>query len=356
MQFPVGSKHSVSSVTTLEQPLFTGLALVSQYQMADLDREKALVSRTDSRQELILKTYEVYFGVLLAEKYVDVAAQAVTQLESHAEVSRQFYANGMIPKNDMLKSLVTLAEAEQSKFEADHDLQLAWAQFFTLARLDPRRVRFRLTEPLVRHPYPRSMEECIDIAVRTHPSVRIASIDEEMGRKAVTLSRSSFFPNLALVGALLQETGAFIDYSAQLSATLHGEWNVWEWGSSYYKVQKSRAELEMARAEKVRQRDLAQLDVAAAFLELEETDKAVDVAKTSIDQAKENYRITVEQYNENMTTSTEVLDAQVLQARSQMNYYQALTRYNIAIAKLQRAMGVLGEAGAIQIYQRKGEH
>ena len=72
-EVPVGTKETVTAMTTLEQPLFAGLSILSQYQLADLDRKEANFSRSDTRQELILNTYEAYFGVLLAEKAVEVA-------------------------------------------------------------------------------------------------------------------------------------------------------------------------------------------------------------------------------------------------------------------------------------------
>ena len=62
-------------------------------------------------------------------------------------------------------------------------------------------------------------------------------------------------------------------------------------------------------------------------------------------QADENYRITDEQFKESIATSQEVLDAQTGQSRAQVNYYEALNSYNIAIARLERAMGVLREPG-----------
>jgi len=342
IRVPSGTQEVLSSQTTLEQPLFTGFALQGQYRMTELEQEAAWVRRDQIRQELILQTYQAYYGILVAEKGVEVMEQAVTQLESHAEVARQFYENGMIPKNDMLKSLVTLAEAQQRKSAPSHDLELAWVQFNTLLRLEAGPGAVRLAEPLDRKPYGRPVEACVEIGLANNPAIRQAALDVRKAETAVTLARSGFFPSFALVGGLNHEEGGFSEVGAELSATLHGQWMVWEWGRTYYDVQKSRAQVEMARAEQTRQMDTVRYQVREAYLKMKESDESVDVAWSSIEQAEENYRITVEQYNENITTSTEVPDAQTLQAEAQMNYYRALTSYNIAIAALAKAMGTLG--------------
>ncbi len=343
VKVPSGTKEILTSLTTLEQPLFTGFAIQAQYQMADLDEQGSDIQRNEIRQELILMTFQSYYGILVAEKFLQVMDQAVTQLESHAEVARQFYENGMIPKNDMLKSLVTLAEAKQRQIAASHDLQLAWVGFNTLLRLEAGSKTVRLSEPLARKPYTREMAECVQIGLLHNPKIRQADMDVRKGETAVTLTRSSFYPNLALVGGLNHEQGGFSEVGAEFSATLHGEWTIWEWGRNYYDVQKSKAQVMMAKAEKVRQMDLVRFEVQEAYLKLKESDESIDVAEATIEQAEENYRITVEQYNENITTSTEVLDAQTLQAEAQMNYYRALTMHNVAIAALEKAMGTLGK-------------
>jgi outer membrane protein TolC len=248
----------------------------------------------------------------------------------------------MIPKNDLLKTLVSLAEARQKQIQAGHDLELAWVQFNTLLRIDPAVPHVRLSEPLARKPYHREPEGCVETGLGQNPRIRMAETDLQKAEKAVALARSGFFPHFALVGGLVHEDGGFSEVGAELSATLHGEWTVWEWGSNFYDVQKSKAMVQVSQAERNRQVDLVRYQVREAYLKLRESDESIDVAQASIEQAEENYRITVEQYNENITTSTEVLDAQTLQAQAQMNYYRALTAYNVAIARLEKSMGILG--------------
>jgi len=59
----------------------------------------------------------------------------------------------------------------------------------------------------------------------------------------------------------------------------------------------------------------------------------------ALKQAKENYRITDLQYKEQVTTSTEVLDARTLLSQSEANYYGALYGYFDALARLERTVG-----------------
>ena len=67
--------------------------------------------------------------------------------------------------------------------------------------------------------------------------------------------------------------------------------------------------------------------------------KNIRTAEESLGQAKENYRITNLQYQQQITTSTEVLDARTFLSQAETNYYGALYGYMISEAELERAVG-----------------
>ncbi len=347
IQFSAGDTEQLNVRATLEQPLFTGLALLTQYRVARLGTRRADLRQETTRQELILRAYEAYYGVLLAEKFLDVAEQAVSQLTSQAEVARQFYETGMTPKNEYLKVLVQLADTKHKRIIANYDLDYARSRLRTLLRWDGNRP-LRLTEELVYRPYERSLDECLDISFRYHPSILLAGLEIERTTQGITGARSRYYPQISLIGGLSHEEGGFTEGEEIFSATIHAEWLVWEWGSNYYEVRQEKSRLLQARARKTQAADSTELDVREAYIALQGSREAIEVARVGVEQAEENYRITDEQFQESIATSQEVLDAQTGQSRARVNYYEALNSYNIAIARLERAMGILQEPGSAE--------
>ena len=347
IQFSAGDTEQLNVRATLEQPLFTGLALLTQYRVARLGTQRADLRQETTRQELILRAYEAYYGVLLSEKFLDVAEQAVSQLTSQAEVARQFHETGMTPKNEYLKVLVQLADMKHKRIIANYDLDYARSRLRTLLRWDGNRP-LRLTEELVYRPYERSLDECLDISFRYHPSILLAGLEIERTTQGITGARSRYYPQISLIGGLSHEEGGFTEGEEIFSATIHAEWLVWEWGSNYYEVRQEKSRLLQARARKTQARDSTELGVREAYIALQGSREAIEVARVGVEQAEENYRITDEQFQESIATSQEVLDAQTGQSRAQVNYYEALNSYNIAIARLERAMGILQEPGSAE--------
>ncbi len=335
-----GSDKQLTVTTSLRQPLFTGFALTSQYKLAELEKSQAYITAEATKQDLILKTHEAYFGVLVAEKLLEVAEQAVQQLESHAEVADAFYLAGMIPKSDALKALVELANTKQKRIEAVHRLDTARSSFNTLLHRDITSAVV-LTDELTMQDFDKTVEECMEIALQHNPEVLRAASDVEKAKKGVVLARSRLFPTLSLVGALLHEEGGFVEAGKSWSASIVARWDIWEWGSTHYKVKQMETQKSIAQALYTQTVDAVKLRVRNAYLTVQEWKQAVEVARASIEQAQEHFRITDERFKEHVATTTDVLDAQTMLSRAQFNYYSALSNYNIALATLERAMGVL---------------
>jgi outer membrane protein TolC len=73
---------------------------------------------------------------------------------------------------------------------------------------------------------------------------------------------------------------------------------------------------------------------------MREAERQILVSRKAIEQAEENFRITQERYKEQVTTSSDVLDAQILLTRAKSDYTNAIGDYHISHANLERAMGV----------------
>jgi len=105
-------------------------------------------------------------------------------------------------------------------------------------------------------------------------------------------------------------------------------------------VREKETRLVQAKDAVVQVEDGISLEVKDAYLRLTEARDKIDVAKLAIEQAEENFRINQERFKEQVATATDVLDAQTLLTRAKSNYFNALSDYNIAWARLDRAMGI----------------
>jgi len=83
------------------------------------------------------------------------------------------------------------------------------------------------------------------------------------------------------------------------------------------------------------------LQIRQAWLDIQETQKRIKVAKQAISQADENLKVSTERYQQGLATNTEVLDAEDLRIQTNNNLNNAQYDAVMANLNLRRALGVL---------------
>jgi len=112
-----------------------------------------------------------------------------------------------------------------------------------------------------------------------------------------------------------------------------------DWGKTAHKVGESKVKVTQAEDAKVQLVEGITLDVKNGHQVMLVAEKNIGVAEKAIEQAEENLRMNEERYKHQVATATDVLDAVTLLAQARVNYYGALSDFNIAKARLERAMG-----------------
>jgi len=341
-------EYSYDFNITGTQPLFTGWALTITRELASLGVDLAKVQKETAIQDLIVNVKGAYFGILKAQKLEKVARQAVEQLEAHLRVAQAFYEEGLIAKNELLQTEVQMAQARQDLIRATNRAEIAVSLFNKLLRRELGE-KVRIKDILDYHPVGLTLGECMERAELNRPEIKEVSLNVASAEKNVGLSKSSYYPTVNLIGNFERQT-ATEQYIGKVdpdrwTITLEAQWTFWEWGKKRDEVASARAQ--MAKTKHVLQelKDNIQLEVKDAYLNLREAEKNIQVARTAVVQAEENFRMNEERYKQQVATSTDVLDAQTLLTQARTNYFNALSEHNIAWARLERAMGIGYEGG-----------
>jgi outer membrane protein len=94
--------------------------------------------------------------------------------------------------------------------------------------------------------------------------------------------------------------------------------------------------------------DHIRLEVRQAFLDLGKAEKNIEAAESALNTAKEAYRQAKARYRAGEGTNTDVLDVRTALSRAEANHTQALFDYNVALAALNRAVGIVVEQADIK--------
>jgi outer membrane protein TolC len=236
----VNPDEEYNFVTSFSQPIFTGFALINQYEIASLGLDVAEFSEKLTRQDVILDAKNAYYSILKAQKLVAVAEDTVRQITSQKEVAENMYQVGMSPLNDLLQSQVRLANAKQELITAQNNLEIARAQFNTLLRR-PVNDTVAIAEIIDYTPFDKDINYCLTEAKENRLEIEVAALDVEIAERDYKLSQRDYFPSVNLTGTYTRrgtdwdvDGGEGIGDDTFWDIQALANWDFWEWGRTRY--------------------------------------------------------------------------------------------------------------------------
>ena len=351
----IGSTGTTSVITPLEeyafvasfsQPIFSRFSLINQYKVASFGLDIAKITEKAGRLEVIFKVEKAFFTLLKAIKLRLVSQEAVKLLSAHQDVAKNFYQVGMTPLNDWLKSQVELANAKQDLVVAQNNLGIAKSEFNIILRR-PVNAPVEITDILHYSPLENDSDYYLDMADQNRFEIKVADLNIEIAEREITIAKKDLYPSISLEGSYYKigtdwdvDGGEGISDPDGWSISAIATWNFWEWGRTRYGVKEKLSRLSQARHDKEELYDNIRLEVKRSYLKARESEINITTVEKAIEQAKENLRISEEQYKHQVATSTDVLDAQTLLSKTMTNYYNALYDFKISKASLRRVVSL----------------
>ncbi|BBO81053.1 transporter [Desulfosarcina ovata subsp. sediminis] len=345
-----GSKMQIGHGTqynwgvTLVQPLFAGHAISSRYEIAKLG---VAIKEKEKRQTVLDITKGVksaYYHLLLNQKLLVVADEAIETLGSHERDAQLFFDHGVIRRNDLLRAKVALADAVQSRERSRANVDIARADLNRwLADDINAETRIQNINDVTCAEY--QLGPLIEKGLKQRPQLQAMALARETLEKTIKLEKSTYYPQVSAVGSYWQD-GDSLDASNNdfsndhnASISLQATWTFFDANKTRSRVSKAKSD-KKAYDQRIRHvADLVRFDIKNAYLDLGVAEHNIATAKVAWSQAEENLRITRLGYRRQAATSTEVLDARTDLTQAKTNYYQALYGYLDALAALERAVG-----------------
>ena len=314
----LGHRDSWTARGSATQPLFTGGALWNRYQQAKLGVESTQTGLGRVRQDLSLQVVQAYFDVLNFIEQKKVADKAVELLENQRDVSQEFFNVGMIPKNDLLRTEVQLAQRVRQQTIATNAIEAAKAQFNLVLQRDVQ-TPVELEDILSYEAAPFDLEGSIREAHERRLEIREAALRVASDERQVNIVASSFFPQVQLsFNAFKSEgTSSSSGQSEGWSVVAGANWTFWEWGKTREDVAAVQSQVRRDRYAQSLVKDQIAVEVKNAYLALITTERNIATTKKAIEQAEEAFRMNQERYREQVGTITEVLDSETQLVQAQ---------------------------------------
>jgi outer membrane protein TolC len=336
---PVGN---FSSRFSGQWSLFDGLQSwygVTRARYAQAASEQEL-QRSD--QELVFQAVLAYYGVLLAQKQVAVAEEAVKTAQSTESFSRARVESGMTVDSDLLSAQVATAARKQELITAQNALSLARTQLALAVGMSSDTV-YEPQESLAEHNFPSATAGDLESrALQTRPDLKQAELERIAQSKNISMAKGAFAPRLNVYGSWETDSPSpGWNGGNNWVAGAELQFDLFDGGSKRAHLALEKAIQDKATAMRDGFRDQIRLQVRKAYYEYDAARQQVDVARGAIAQADESLRINQNRYDGGLTTINDLLRVEEAAHRAKADYWQAVYRMQTSYAGVELATGIL---------------
>ena len=303
-----------------------------------LNRESTNSDLRNIKERVVLNVKQAYYGFLQAKQNREVALETVKQFEQHLQQAKGFYEAGTKPKFDVTKAEVDLSNAKLNLIKAENALRITRVVLDNAMGM-PNAPEYTIEDVLLYQKYNMTLKDAIDKAYENRPDLKSVITKKSAAESSIDLAKKGYYPTLA--------GNAGYDWSGE-KLPLQDGWNVgvtitipiFSGYLTDHQVQEARAKLNVLKAQEESFRQGVLLEVQQAYLNLREAEERISTAQLIVKQAQENLELANGRYAAGLGNPVEVTDSQIVYSNAKTSHIQALSDYNVAIANLEKAMGV----------------
>jgi outer membrane protein TolC len=337
--------NNYSVKLSLQQPLFTGFRLMSLRSAAENTREAITADYDRDANEEAFTIINAFWNYYKAINLKDMIDDNLKQIETHLTDTKNFLANDLVTKNDLLKIEVQYSSLQLKQIEAENNLNTTRALFNKALGFhinDKTEIDLKSISPDVMI---LNYDSLLSSALQKRSELKAIDFRVQAGSENVKAASSTWYPSIYLFSdyyynrpnqRIMPTEDKFID-TWDAGVTL--SWDIWNWGYNSSQTEQAQQYLNQLTTNKELLKENIEVEVYNNYLALNAALNKIHVAQTGVDQAEENYRGIKDKYNVQYATSTDLIDAETSRIQSKTDLITAQVDYETALTQLLKSAG-----------------
>lgn len=317
-------------------PIYAGGQIRNGNKLAAIGEDVSRKQQTMTTTDVLVRTDQLYWTIVSLNEKLKTLDSYGALLDTLNRDVTNYNKAGLVQKNDLLKVQLKQNELQSNRLKLVNGISLtkrALCQHIGIA--------FDSTLVLNDQPVVSTSDSnpvSTNEAVTSRPEYQMLDKATEAEELQLKMTRGELMPQLAL-GAM----AAYVDIAnsgitqkfafASLSIPI-SDW----WGGSH-KIKQQKLVIEKAKNKLSETSELLALQIEQVSNELNENFDQVQLAKKSVEQARENLKVTDDNYRSGNISISDLLEAQALFQSSKDNLTNSQCNYQISKSKYMQTIG-----------------
>lgn len=328
-------------IANISYPIYSGGKIKYGIESAKYLQEASILDEGNDKDAIALNAINAFINIYKAKLTVQIFKNNLKVSKQRDSTFARLEQNGILARNDLLKTQLQTSNIELNLLEAESNLQLAAINMNLMLGINGNTVPDIDTTALIILS-PMSLDEYVNNALHTRKDIAALELRKKAAALALKSARSDGYPSIALTGGYIAAyIPKFITISNAIDAGIGLQYNLASlWKSNSRLMEAKARDAEIISNQQILN-DAISYQVNQAYLAYTLSRKKIEVYKKALMQASENYRITKNKFDNSLVTMTELLEADLSNQQAELNLTIARADEIAAYNKLNQAAGIL---------------
>jgi outer membrane protein TolC len=331
-------------ILNASMPLFAGGRIrygieSSKYlvQAEELDAE-------NNKEDVIENTVEAYVNLYKAGQAVQLYDSNLVQAQQRVKDFTNLEKNGLLARNELLKAQLQVSNVELALLDAKNNWELANVNMNLMLGL-PESITLVPDTSIINQSFSvNTLDSYVQSAIKNRKDVEALGLRKQAADVGVKATKAELLPSIALTGGYIAaDVPGVLSISNAANIGVGIKYDIGSLWKNKAKVDEAEARSKELVATQELVNDNIRLQVNKAYLNWLSSQKKIDVYAKGIEQSDENYKIVKNKYVNGLATVTDVLEADVAQLQSHLNYSLAKADAIVVYNQLLQAAGILSQ-------------
>ena len=353
--------NTLSYGINVNQPLYRKQNTV-QYQSATLQVNFADLQLQQDRQDLLLKSAQAYFDVLLAQDKLTLNQAQKSAISSQLAQAKANFKAGVSTITDVDEAQAKFDTVQSQEIAAYNEIENKKQAVQLLTGQYPGPLSGIQTKISLKLPVITKAEKNTEPPSDNHPNDNISlwiqqaqqnnialnqkKLDYELASKAIELNQAGHLPTLDAVASYnrTNANGGINGFGSDLNNTTVGlqfQMPLYQGGATSSKVREAIANQQKAQEEIEAARRKAELDTRQAYLEVTSNIAQANANEQTLYSTESQLASTNKSFKLGIRTNVDVLNAQQQVFNAKRDLLQTHYNYLLGLLKLKYASGIL---------------
>lgn len=328
-------------------PIYTGGRINAAQHIAKAQQEESVYLLAMKRQAKFEDLAKYYFAVVLAKQVLQTRLDVEQGLKVHFEHAQKLEAQGQINKLERLQAQASYDKSRVDRQKSLRDLEITQIALTRLLKVN--NIVTPQTDLFINKSLP-NMTEYLDKTLSDYPGLKILDAKKKQVSGLIDVEKGKYHPEVYLYGNynLYEEDNLASEIAPDWEVGIGVSIPILNSSGRSGKLKAAHSsvmQINYLRAQAIQ--DLSVL-VEKTYREANQSLEEYQGLASSIELANENFKLRTKAFAQGLSTSIDVIDAQLFIASIKTQRLAAAYKYVVSLAKL---LAVSGEINSFTHYQ-----